>query len=74
MKNKIIQKAMRLVRDGERIGFMVEDGKGDYTLYPMRSRADFRRLSKRYMRDDNFKVVTLELCGGDDYGREEITD
>lgn len=74
MKKKIIQKAMRLVRDGERIGFMVEDGNGDYTLYPMRSRADFRRLSKRYMRDGKFKVVTLELCGGDDYGWEEITD
>lgn len=71
-KIRIERKAMRLARKGERVGFMVEEGKGDYTLYPTRLQAHFRRMAKKYMKDDNWKMVTLEHGGGD-YGWEEIT-
>lgn len=71
-KKKIIQKALRLARDGERLGFLKDTGHGDYTLQPCRSRARFKTLAKRYMRQNNLSIVTLEDCGGEDYGFENI--
>lgn len=71
-KKKIIQKALRLARNGERLGFLTDTGLGDYTLKPVRSRAQFKTLATKYMRQNNLSIVTLEQCSGY-YGHEIIT-
>lgn len=71
-KKKIIQKALRLARNGERLGVLKDTGLGDYTLQPVRSRAQFKTLATKYMRQNNLSIVTLEQCSGY-YGHEIIT-
>ena len=51
-KKKIIQKALRLARNGERLGFLTDTGLGDYTLKPVRSDDYWQRLHDAGFYDD----------------------
>lgn len=75
-KRRLIQKALKLAKEGEKIGVMVNDGPGDYMIFPIRC----TKMNKVYQRANdyakrrNWTLCTIEDCGGsmDERGIQEI--
>lgn len=70
-KMMIIEKARKLFGEGARIGFLKDEGHGDYCLKDI-SRP-MEEAFEKYLENENYQLVTLERCADDECGFEEIT-
>lgn len=73
-KEKNLYKALRLACEGERIGVLVEENGGNFTIYPLKRRTQYEwhKLVKLYKENDTCRFVTLEDSADPDFGFEEI--